>query len=66
MASQTGPNSVHSYDLPILFAGDSAADEAERFRGLKKLLTGRELGVALRERSVRGLRGMVQLKVKCN
>jgi hypothetical protein len=47
-------------DLLVLFAGDSAADEAGRLSGLKKLLTGRELGVALRERSLRGLRGMVQ------
>lgn len=66
MALQIGPNSVHNYDLPILFAGDSAADDAERFRGLKKLLTGRELDVTLRERSVRGFRGMVQMKVRCN
>jgi len=47
-------------DLLILFAGDSAAVEADRFRGLKKLLTGRELGAALTGRLLSGLRGMVK------
>jgi hypothetical protein len=33
-------------DLLVLFAGDSAAGEAGRLSGLKKLLKGRELSAA--------------------